>query len=96
MNALKTLTTTVTSSASIIRRSASTMYRNSSSYKRYTSSYDKDRLNKDLEKYVEYRRECWSDYLRKMEKIKIENTIKQDYDIIEWETEKALEHAFRN
>ena len=97
MNAIKQIMT-ITSSSSVIRRSASTMYRNryfTEAGNKYTD-YNKKKLNKDLESYMESRRKRWSDFHRKIGEIKRGNKIDLDREIIEWETEKALEHTFKN
>ena len=48
-------------------------------------------VSPDLEKYIDYRRKCWSDYHKKINIIrhKINYTNVEYKDLNEWETEKA-------
>lgn len=100
MNALQTTFRTS-------RAAFSTISRNSSSFKNKTPLVNinvnvrcEEKHKKDLEKYIQYRKDCWARHnalLNKVSEKKKRNTvIIKCNDLNDWETEKALEHAFKN
>lgn len=100
MNALQTAFRTSRAAISNISRNAST-YKNKTPLVNINVNVRcKEEHKKDLEKYIQYRNECW----RRHNEILNRNTIKKNAktiiiecsDLNDWETEKALEHAFRN
>lgn len=100
MNALQTTFRTS-------RVTFSTISRNASNFKNKTPLVNinvnvrcEEKHKKDLEKYIQYRNDCWkrhNDLLNKIDSKKRRKTIIVECnDLNEWETEKALEHAFKN
>ncbi len=100
MNALQTTFRTS-------RAAFSTISRNSSSFKNKTPIVNinvnvryKEEHKKDLEKYIQYRNDCWTRHNALFNKVsakKKRNTvIIKCNDLNDWETEKAIEHAFKN
>ena len=56
-------------------------------------------FNKDLNNYVDYRNKMIYDhnkFLRRISTAQINFEIKRQINDIKWETQKALEHAFKN
>ena len=80
----------------------STISRNASTFKKtplvniHVDVRCKDEHKKDLEKYIEYRNECWRRHNELLNKRKRKTVIIKSNDLNEWETEKAIEHAFKN
>ena len=99
MNALQTTFRTS-------RTAFSTISRNSSSFKNDTPLVNinvnvrcKEEHKKDLERYIQYRNDCWTRHnvmLNKIGKKKRNTVIINCNDLNDWETKKAIEHAFKN
>ena len=91
MNALQTTFRTS-------RAAFSTISRNSSSFKNKVRC--KEEHKKDLERYIQYRNDCWTRHnamLNMVSAKKKRNTVIINCnDLNDWETEKAIEHAFKN
>tara|TARA_A100001015_G_scaffold288662_1_gene359745 strand:+ start:1196 stop:1498 length:303 start_codon:yes stop_codon:yes gene_type:complete len=85
----------------------STISRNASNFKNKTPLVNinvnvrcKEEPKKDLEKYIQYRNDCWkrhNAFLNKISAKKKRNAIIiKCNDLNDWETEKAFEHTFKN
>ena len=55
-----------------------------------------DEHKRNLEKYMEYRRDCWNKYNRNMNLMRYKSQLATTKDLNDWETQKALQHAFKN
>lgn len=89
------------------RTAFSTISRNSSTYKNKTPLVNinvnvrcKEEHKKDLEKYIQYRSECWKKHNNMVNKNKFKRKRKtviiECNDLNDWETQKAFEHTFKN
>lgn len=56
--------------------------------------------DRDLKKYIEYRKNCWKEHYTILNMKKNKNirktVIKEFNDLNDWETKKANEHTFKN
>ena len=81
----------------MIQRNMSNIYFNIPSLRKSISNTHKyDKLNNDYEKYIAYRNKQSEHYRRKKIKINLKIDSKYDKELNDWETKKALEHAFKN
>lgn len=74
-------------------------YVNNIDWVRINNSPKNINFNKDLNRYVNYRNEMiqkHNQFLRNITNAQINIDIKRQMEDINWETEKALEHAFNN
>jgi len=99
MNALHTLFRTSRTAISTISRNASTYNNKTPQVNININVRCKEEHKKDLEKYIQYRNECWRRHNEIINKNKYKSRktiIVECNDLNDWETEKALEHAFKN
>ena len=96
MNALQTTFRTS-------RAAFSTISRNASNFKNKTPLVNinvnvscEEKHKKDLEKYIQYRNDCWKRHNDLLNMKRRNTIIVECNDLNDWETKKSLEHAFKN